>query len=1708
MEEGGSFTREALLQAEARLAAKRAARAEAREIRMKELERQQKEIYQVQKKYYGLDTKFGDIEQWMEDSERYSRRARRNTSASDEDERMSVGSRGSLRANGFDEGYYGSSQSRKSSRSSRNSDETRTKKMSSRRDNMGTYYTDAVVYGGGLSSKPHLSSQNGTRPSDYSCYLSSGSRASSRASSARASPVLPNEDESASYLGGASNLGLRNGLPSDLSSVVSGTTASFLRGGVYRDRVHGKLDDVSIPPYIEERPEKDFIEKGNRSVSSLSATTLASLGGTSSRRGSGDTSISVDTEASLREIKDIHELKDQILEVESKYMQELKGMKDSLAEVEEKYKKAMVSNAQLDNDKATLMYQVDILKDALMEAEEQLAETRREYEEKCKENEKQKHSSSILQFQLNEVKETLKQRDELLTKHGIAVGSVVVTNGEASVNMNEIEVPEEVVPTSSQDVSHAQQEMNTEQLGRAEELEMKSENVESMQNTEHEEHISGTQKLEVFQDNAEREEVHAIERAEANKTMNDIEQSTEEIKHDDMELIKNNALQISGITSSESSNQITEQQHDDGSVGLMLDSMIETDDAQKMMHLQEKEEQQEVKVTESEDEKVLNEAGDIVTIVDVTPNSCQPVLLCNNSADDVEQLETNKLLNNEFTALSPEVSMSHHIGEEHTRYSSDSQIASNLDKIPDKVDNVVQGVDVSETVHQSLSTLPGEELRLDHREGHNDVLETRGNDWLNETKQEGSTRKLSLDEQGGSKLLLSNVDTADHLEMGRGASQNSSGNINDHTEMDEGKNAEAAIGVKHPSLSPEDDAFVRDDLGEAVLVDESEEQEHFRRNESLTKDTVTDLDFTSAHNVIPETHREAEECTKLNSVNYKEDLKTTVEGCDNFLSSEDDRYLTDASKYKEDKDHLMKNKISPIVVEQMNGEDKKYDITFGSDLNCVGTTETDQSDKEASHMLVKLPEISTGHIIIDKISDMEGEQQNGAIGQVSGVLKEDSTEENVEVEQNKLIELVETSDNSVTSEKEKTEISHLISEDDIEIACQTFLHSEDDSGTDIIQQVSERNVTDDSDTVEGSISECKLQDECEIEIKSDQDLSLNCSDEGESVSKENEQNTNNQDEDLACNITQPVLSAGNVTKTLDNIEERHQVNEEKGSLQQSSEQELLEKSNNTVDTLFQGNNFVFSDTDVEIDGSESHIGKCQTAGESKGPICSIDNIAVLNTDKDMHKLEGHRASTDQDAEEVIVIQQEKLEHPAEVQNVKAHAVVQTLQEEEEVQELNEAVSETAGALHEPQSDMNELLDTHLEVKEELPYVHPETVLEPSDAFLEVEKKAGTSPENKKQPGEVQSERDECKLEHTEKLEKQLDKHLEHDKEVSGMPLEKDPVCVIVVEGPVEIETSGVGESFEGDPSYLGQLEAYQRGGDLVAEEKQKELIERESETAGEYVGKDREEEESAELETAEITVESGTEDQVVEKDSEGKEKSIEDAAGLVDTKEAVTNGQEQATEKAEPARVDEQVVVASKGDEVVKDSATPESEKQQSNEDDALAKGSKKGKGKSKEECIMSYVRLQKVADDRESLLQQIVKLKAQLEERQKVNKMKNAISEEEVLENGTDVHLTELQRDSNRQICELKFKLAKSEQEITALEQNVIRLEGQVTRYKSATENSEKVEDELKSEKRKLQRELRSALDKIEELEVSNSHLVKRLEKMKANRSALLSQQ
>ncbi|XP_051761450.1 leucine-rich repeat flightless-interacting protein 1 isoform X21 [Ctenopharyngodon idella] len=446
-------------EAEARLAAKRAARAEAREIRMRELERQQKEIYQVQKKYYGLDNldnKWGDIEQWMEDSERYTRVSRRHASVSDDEERMSVGSRSNIRLDLDAAGAYGglpqaaASHSHKkskkkkkhsskpsngydddlstlSSRSSRLSDESKMTR-SSRLDLQSSAYYSSELYSSSssysskhqvpsysgyqlplLHSRKHRGSiyedslYSGSRrssaraSSEYSGFLGSSSRTSSRANSACGSPVEDCSSSVASFMRSTANI---SGLSRDLDRIIIPDLPN----------VNGRLS------MVDDKLERDYVEKGSSRASTISGATLTSLGGTSSRRGSGDTSISADTEASIREIKEIHELKDQIQDVEAKHMQNLKELKDSLLEVEEKYRKAMVSNAQLDNEKTNMMYEVDTLKDSLMELEEMLFETRRELEEKCKDLEREKHAHSILQFQFSELKETLKQSEELLTE--------------------------------------------------------------------------------------------------------------------------------------------------------------------------------------------------------------------------------------------------------------------------------------------------------------------------------------------------------------------------------------------------------------------------------------------------------------------------------------------------------------------------------------------------------------------------------------------------------------------------------------------------------------------------------------------------------------------------------------------------------------------------------------------------------------------------------------------------------------------------------------------------------------------------------------------------------------------------------------------------------------------------------------------------------------------------------------------------------------------------------------------------------------------------------------------------------------------------------------------------------------------------------------------------------------------------------------------
>ncbi|XP_028335395.1 leucine-rich repeat flightless-interacting protein 2 isoform X6 [Physeter macrocephalus] len=466
-------------EAEARLAAKRAARAEARDIRMRELERQQKEH-----SYHSFDRKWGQIQKWLDELERarYSHRSSHHRPSLGVEDALSIRSLGSHRNPSKD--IMGTHRSRASTpkrkgimydafkdTSSRlsslnhsysHSDGMKKRSSGSHKDPLSGLYFEQRNYSSLRHSKPTsayytrqssslysdpLATSKSYRASptansgllrsaslaslyDGGLYNPYGSRTpseysfhSSRTSSTRSSPVFIDDDTASIASSGRASRGRRE-------SVVS--AADYFSRSNRRGSVVSDVDDVSIPDLtsLDEKSDKQYAENYTRPSSRNSASATTPLSGNSSRRGSGDTSSLIDPDTSLSELRDIYDLKDQIQDVEGRYMQGLKELKESLSEVEEKYKKAMVSNAQLDNEKNNLIYQVDTLKDVIEEQEEQMAEFYRENEEKSKELERQKHMCSVLQHKMDELKEGLRQRDELIEKHGLVIIPDGTPNGD------------------------------------------------------------------------------------------------------------------------------------------------------------------------------------------------------------------------------------------------------------------------------------------------------------------------------------------------------------------------------------------------------------------------------------------------------------------------------------------------------------------------------------------------------------------------------------------------------------------------------------------------------------------------------------------------------------------------------------------------------------------------------------------------------------------------------------------------------------------------------------------------------------------------------------------------------------------------------------------------------------------------------------------------------------------------------------------------------------------------------------------------------------------------------------------------------------------------------------------------------------------------------------------------------------------------------
>ncbi|KAK2506677.1 hypothetical protein MC885_020250 [Smutsia gigantea] len=448
--------------AEARLAAKRAARAEARDIRMRELERQQKE----------------------EDSERarYSHQACHHRPYLGVEDALSTRSLGSHRvgilsclrheskacvhefsaaslpkeSDKLIEGHnWDTLEQSQYTQKERHHDiyfqnhsyshsyGMKKRSSGSHKDPLSGLYFDQRNYSSLRHSKPTsayytrssslysdpLATSKSTRVSLYDggLYNPYGSRTqsecsyySSRTSSARSSPVFADDDTASVASSGRASRERRESVVSMVCMQTHAVSAAdYFSRSNRRGSVVSEVDDGRIPDLtsLDEKSDKQYAENYTRPSSRNSASATTPLSGNSSRRGSGDTSSLLDPDTSLSELRDIYDLKDQIQDVEGRYMQGLKELKESLSEVEEKYKKAMVSNAQLDNEKNNLIYQVDTLKDVIEEQEEQMAEFYRENEDKSKELERQKHTCSVLQHKVEELKEGLRQRDELIEEN-------------------------------------------------------------------------------------------------------------------------------------------------------------------------------------------------------------------------------------------------------------------------------------------------------------------------------------------------------------------------------------------------------------------------------------------------------------------------------------------------------------------------------------------------------------------------------------------------------------------------------------------------------------------------------------------------------------------------------------------------------------------------------------------------------------------------------------------------------------------------------------------------------------------------------------------------------------------------------------------------------------------------------------------------------------------------------------------------------------------------------------------------------------------------------------------------------------------------------------------------------------------------------------------------------------------------------------------
>ncbi|ELT91174.1 hypothetical protein CAPTEDRAFT_128475 [Capitella teleta] len=94
-------------------------------------------------------------------------------------------------------------------------------------------------------------------------------------------------------------------------------------------------------------------------------------------------------------------------------------LRREINDLEEKYRKSMLNNAQLDSEKQTFRYQVDLYRDQCEDLKEEVVEVTRLHKDKSRDLEHKKRDCKELERENQFLKEQMKYRDELIEQYGL-----------------------------------------------------------------------------------------------------------------------------------------------------------------------------------------------------------------------------------------------------------------------------------------------------------------------------------------------------------------------------------------------------------------------------------------------------------------------------------------------------------------------------------------------------------------------------------------------------------------------------------------------------------------------------------------------------------------------------------------------------------------------------------------------------------------------------------------------------------------------------------------------------------------------------------------------------------------------------------------------------------------------------------------------------------------------------------------------------------------------------------------------------------------------------------------------------------------------------------------------------------------------------------------------------------------------------------------